>query len=49
MASRIGVSRRKVKREMKPDFFGEIPLKKLQKYAVVFNVSVADMLALWKG
>jgi hypothetical protein len=49
MASRIGVSRRKVKREMKPDYFGEIPLKKLQQYAGVFNVSVADMLALWKG
>jgi hypothetical protein len=49
MAARIGVSRRKVKREMRPEFFGEIPLNKLQKYAVVFNVSVADMLALWKG
>jgi hypothetical protein len=49
MAARIGVGRRKVKREMRPEFFGEIPLKKLQKYAVVFNVSVGDMLALWKG
>ena len=49
MAARIGAGKRKVKREMRPEFFGKIPLKKLQQYAGVFNVSVSDMLALWRG
>jgi hypothetical protein len=49
MASRIGVSRRRVKREMRPEFFGGIPLKKLQQYSRVFNISVSEMLALWRG
>jgi hypothetical protein len=49
MAGRIRTTKRRVKREMRPEFFGKIPLKKLQQYARVFNVSVTDMLALWRG
>jgi DNA-binding Xre family transcriptional regulator len=48
LASRVGISKQKVRKHMTPDRFGDIPLDLLKKYADVFNVPVSDLLGLWK-
>jgi DNA-binding Xre family transcriptional regulator len=49
LASRVGITKNKVRRHMRPERFGDIPLDLLKKYADVFNVAVSDLLSLWKS
>lgn len=49
LASRVGISRRKVRKHIQPRSFEDIPLFLLRKYAEVFNVSISDLIGLWKG
>jgi hypothetical protein len=43
LAGYTGFWQWQVKRHLKPDVFNALSEKKLQKYADVFNVSVADL------
>jgi hypothetical protein len=43
MASRLGISRKKVRQHQTVKHFKEIPVKLLEKYAVVFGVPVANL------
>ncbi len=44
LASRVGVSKRKLKKHFKPEYFAKLSLSMLKKYADVFDVSVSAML-----
>jgi transcriptional regulator with XRE-family HTH domain len=42
LAARMGLSRRQVKRHLRPKGFAAVTVEQLQKYARVFDVGVAD-------
>jgi hypothetical protein len=43
LASRIGISRRKLRRHLTPEGFGKASLSVVERYADVFSVPVANM------
>ncbi len=46
LASRVGVSRRKLRQHMTPQGFSKIPVHILQKYALVFGIPVAQLFQI---
>lgn len=44
LAKRVGISRRKLKKHFSPEDFANLNDKMLEKYAVVFGVSVQEMM-----
>jgi len=43
LAKRVGISKRKLRKHFRPDFFAKLSDAMLHKYAVVFGVDVAKM------
>lgn len=48
-ASRVGISVRKVRKHMLPQYFPKIKPSVLEKYAEVFNVTVIQLMELYNG
>jgi len=48
LASRVGVSKRILKKHFKPDYFNKLSLHTLKKYATIFNVNITSFLQLIK-
>lgn len=46
LASRVGISTYRLKRHLKPEVFNKIRISLLQRYAVVFNVPIANMFQM---
>lgn len=46
LARRVGISKRKLRKHFKPEVFAKLDEAMLQKYAVVFGVSVEEMKAV---
>jgi hypothetical protein len=47
LASRVGISSRKVKKHLSPDHFDGINLRVLKKYADVFRIPLANLFQLF--
>ncbi|MBK8807896.1 MAG: hypothetical protein IPO21_15125 [Bacteroidales bacterium] len=43
MASRVGISQRKLLKVCKPEYFSKITVQKLYAFAEVFNIPVANL------
>ena len=46
LAARVGISRRRLRRHLKPDGFASIPLRQIRRYAEIFAVPVADLFQI---
>ncbi len=46
LASRVGISKRKLKKHFKPEYFQKLSLKVLKKYSIIFDIPVVSMLQL---
>lgn len=46
LARRVGVCKYKLRKQLKPEYFSRIPDRKLEKYAIVFGVSVDQIKEL---
>jgi len=46
LASRVGISKSRVKKHFEPKHFGKCSVEELRKYAKVFNVPVANLLQI---
>ena len=43
LAKRVGISKRKLRKHFRPDVFAKLNDAMLQKYAVVFGVSIDEL------
>lgn len=46
LAARVGISRRKLRHHMTPEGFGNVSVKLLKNYAVVFGIPVAQLFQI---
>ncbi len=46
LASRVGISKRRLKKHFKPEYFEKLSLKILKKYATIFDVPMISLLQL---
>lgn len=46
LASRVGVTKRRLKKHFKPEVFNKISLSKIKKYAEIFNVPLSAMFQI---
>ena len=49
LAKRIGISKRKLRKHFTPEGFASLDEKTMQKYAVVFGVTVVQLNSLGRG
>ncbi len=46
LASRVGVSKRKLKKHFKPKYFERLSVRIIKKYATIFNIPIVSLLQL---
>ena len=46
LASRVGLSKRKVMKHFKPEHFGCVKVSQLKKYATIFNIPIANLFQI---
>ncbi len=46
LAARAGIRQSKVKKHLEPKLFGTVTIEELRKYAMVFNVPIANLLQI---